>query len=49
MAREEGKKVKMKQSTASRVFDLCNTILMVLFCITILLPSEIRRPLGGRF
>ena len=37
MAREEGKKVKMKQSTASRVFDLCNTILMVLFCITILL------------
>ena len=38
MAREEGKKVKMKQSTASRVFDLCNTILMVLFCITILLP-----------
>ena len=38
MAREEGKKVKMKQSTASRVFDLCNTIPMVLFCITILLP-----------
>lgn len=38
MAREEEKRVKMKQSAASRVFDICNTVLMILFCITILLP-----------
>lgn len=38
MAREEVKRVKMKQSAAGRVFDICNTILMILFCITILLP-----------
>ena len=38
MAREEEKMDKMKQSAASRVFDICITVLMILFCITILLP-----------
>lgn len=29
---------KMKTSTASKVFDICNIIFMILFCITILFP-----------
>ena len=32
------KQVKIKKSTASRIFDACNIILMILFCITILIP-----------
>ena len=38
MAREEVKRVKMKQSAASRAFDILNAVFMVTFCITILLP-----------
>lgn len=38
MAREEVKRVKMKQSAASRTFDILNAVFMVTFCITILLP-----------
>lgn len=39
MAREEEvKRVKMKQSAASRAFDVCNAVFMVAFCITILIP-----------
>ncbi|MCI5648768.1 MAG: carbohydrate ABC transporter permease [Fusicatenibacter sp.] len=30
--------IKYKVSTASRVFDTCNIIFMILFCITILIP-----------
>ena len=38
MAREKENKMKMKQSVGSRVFDICNTIFMIAFCITIILP-----------
>ena len=38
MAREEVKRVKMKQSAASRAFDILNAVFMVTFCITILMP-----------
>ncbi len=31
-------RAKMKASMGSRVFDVCNTVFMVLFCITILFP-----------
>ena len=31
-------RTKMKVSTASKVFDFCNILFMVLFCITILFP-----------
>ena len=29
---------KMKQSAGSRIFDICNIVFMVLFCITVLIP-----------
>ena len=32
------KKNKIKKSKASRIFDTCNVIFMILFCITILIP-----------
>jgi len=38
MAREKEKKIKMKQSVGSRVFDICNAVFMIAFCITIILP-----------
>ncbi len=38
MVREEVKRVKMKQSVGSRVFDICNAVFMIAFCLTILLP-----------
>lgn len=38
MAREKENKMKMKQSVGSCVFDICNTIFMIAFCITIILP-----------
>ena len=34
MEREE-KRIKMKQSIGSRIFDVCNVIFMIAFCITI--------------
>ncbi len=37
MARQTAK-VKMKQSTGSRIFDICNTLFMIAFCITIFIP-----------
>lgn len=32
------KPIKMKQSLASRTFDICNIIFMCLFCITVFIP-----------
>ena len=37
MARQTAK-VKMKQSTGSRIFDICNTLFMIAFCITNFIP-----------
>ena len=37
MEREE-KRIKMKQSMGSRIFDVCNVIFMIAFCITIFVP-----------
>ncbi len=37
MAREETRR-KMKQSVGSRIFDTCNIVFMVLFCITVFIP-----------
>lgn len=28
----------LKKSTSSKIFDVCNTIFMIMFCITILFP-----------
>ncbi len=38
MAREKEKKIKMKQSVGNRVFDICNAVFMIAFCITFILP-----------
>lgn len=37
MAQEETRR-KMKQSLGSRIFDICNVLFMVLFCITVIIP-----------
>lgn len=37
MAKEETRR-KMKQSLGSRIFDICNILFMVLFCITVIIP-----------
>lgn len=36
--KEEVPRMKMKQSAGSRIFDICNAVLMVLFCITVIIP-----------
>lgn len=36
--KEEVVKIKMKQSVGSRIFDICNAVLMILFCITVIIP-----------
>lgn len=36
--KDESPAIKMKKSTGSRVFDICNAVFMILFCITIIIP-----------
>lgn len=36
--KDESPKIKMKKSVGSHIFDTCNVIFMVLFCITIIIP-----------
>lgn len=36
--KEENMTVKMKKSTGSHIFDACNAIFMIAFCITVLIP-----------
>lgn len=38
MSKGKEKSMKMQVSTASKVFDTCNAIFMILFCISILFP-----------